>query len=189
MELYGAWDDDALYIGVKVGCPGEHKVDAATVWNGCGVMIGFVPNAPDSGEYDHYQGYDAMSDVLSEIAYNFTADGQLNLNNTTNDFVLDESVFLSFTRADGCDIYEMKFEWEPIGCVPSVDKEIGMGTMISFNNPEAEDGIDWVCFQTDVVNAKLPQTYTKLILKDDYIPGRLMNLLLMNPLKMFLQLL
>lgn len=88
----------------------------------------------------------------------------------------------------------MKFEWEPIGCVPSVDKEIGMGTMISFNNPEAEDGIDWVCFQTDVVNAKLPQTYAKLILKDDYIPGRLMNLLLMNlllmnPLKMFLQLL
>ena len=135
-------------------------------------MIGFVPNAPDSGEYDHYQSYDAMGDVLSEIAYNFTEDGQLNLNNTTGDFVLDESVFLSFARADGCDIYEMKFEWAPIGCTPSVDKEIGMGTMISFNNAEAEDGIDWVCFQTDVVNAKLPQTYTKLILKDDYIPGQ-----------------
>jgi len=172
VELYGAWDDEALYIGVKVGCPGEHIVDAATVWNGCGVMIGFVPNAPDCGEYDNYQGYDAMGDVLAEIAYNFTADGELNLNNTTNDFVLDESVFLSFARAGGCDIYEMKFEWEPIGCTPSVDKEIGMGTMISFNNPEADDGIDWVCFQTDVVNGKLPQTYTKLILKDDYIPGQ-----------------
>ena len=69
IELYGAWDSNALYIAVKVGCS-DHKVCADPVWNGCGVMIGFVPKAPDCGEYNNYSGYDAMSSVLSEIAFN-----------------------------------------------------------------------------------------------------------------------
>ena len=170
IDVYGSWDTNGVYVAVKTDCP-EHKINTDPVWNGCGVMIGFVAEDPASGVYDTYADYNAMGDVLQETAYNYASDGTLNLNNTTNDAVHGENVNTVYKHADGYDVYEMYFTWDFIGCEPAMDKVIGLGMMISKNNAEAADGIDWVCFQSDVVNAKLPQTYTRLVLEDNIVPG------------------
>ena len=170
IDVYGAWDDDGVYVAVVTDCD-DHIANTDPVWNGCGVMIGFVPESPDADENAGFTGYDAMNSVLQEIAYSYSDDGEINLNNTTNDAVLDENVFTTYKHTDGKDIYEMLFTWDFIGGEPALDREFGLGLMISKINDDAADGIDWVCFQSDIVNGKIPDTYTKLVLKDDKVPA------------------
>ncbi len=165
IDLYASWDDNYFYVAVKASCPG-HVANTDPVWNGCGVMCGFVDGDPRSGAYDSYTGYDAMSDVLHEIAFSVDEDGTINANHTTGDSVLDENTFIEYSNDGTYDYYELAFTWDFMGFKPEIGHELGWGFMYSTPNENAADGIDWVCFQTDIVNGKLPQTYPKVTLRD-----------------------
>ncbi len=171
IDVYGGWTEQGLYLAVVTDCV-EHITSIDPPWNGCGVMIGFVENAPDSGEYDDYEGYDSMNDVLHEVAYSYESDGTLNMLDTTGEYIENENTFTTFKHADNKDTYEMLFTWDFVGGgAPTIGRSVGMGLMISKNNKDAEDGIDWVCFISDIVNGKLPATYAKLTLVDNIVPA------------------
>jgi len=161
IEIYGAWDDAGIYVAVKSDC-NDHRANHDTVWKGCGVMIGFVPEDPSFPAYAEYEeGYSAMGDVLREIAYCYDGD-ELVLNNTTEDAVMGENAFTSYKHDGGFDIYEMFFTWDFISKTLKEGDSFGLGMMISKNLPNEE--YEWICFQSDVVNGKIPSTYTRVFL-------------------------
>jgi hypothetical protein len=75
---------------------------------------------------------------------------------------MGENAFTSYKRDGGFDIYEMFFTWDFISKTLKEGDSFGLGMMISKNLPNEE--YEWICFQSDVVNGKIPSTYTRVFL-------------------------